>query len=181
MSSPFLDVIGPEYMDSAFVWARRADPDARLCYNESSADGPGARADLMYGLVTDLLGRGVPLDCVGFQMHLIVGDSPAAADIRSNIQRFADLGLGIRISEMDVRMELPATAAKLEEQARIYRETLEAVLQIPAVESITVWGFTDKLSWILEVFPGFGAAHLWDENYQKKPAYYGVIDALLNG
>jgi endo-1,4-beta-xylanase len=45
---------------------------------------------------------------------------------------------------------------------------------------VTFWGFTDKRSWIPEVFAGWGSAHLYDEAYQPKPAYFAVLEALMN-
>ncbi|MFD3479152.1 endo-1,4-beta-xylanase [Streptomyces sp. NPDC058695] len=43
---------------------------------------------------------------------------------------------------------------------------------------ITMWGYSDRHSWIPSVFPGQGAALPWDENLQRKPAYDAIAGAL---
>jgi endo-1,4-beta-xylanase len=95
-----------------------------------------------------------------------------------NLQRFADLGLQLYVTEMDVRIDLPATAPKLARQAAVYRSVVEVCLAQPACRALQTWGFTDKYSWIPRFRPGFGAALLLDESYAPKPAYHAVREAL---
>jgi hypothetical protein len=90
------------------------------------------------------------------------------------MQRFANLGLKIFISEMDVRETVPATAAALQSQATVYQNVLDRCLLQPACKGFTVWGFTDKYSWIPSTFPGLGAALPFDQNYNPKPAYFAL-------
>ena len=100
--SPFQQKLGDGYIETAFRTARAADPSAKLCINDYNTDGINAKSTAIYNLVKDFKSRGVPIDCVGFQAHLIVGQVPS--DLQANLQRFADLGVDVRITELDIRM-----------------------------------------------------------------------------
>jgi endo-1,4-beta-xylanase len=130
-------------------------------------------------MAKDFKERGVPLDGVGFQTHLTLKfDDPAKlASFASNLDRFAKLGLELHITELDVRLD-DSTPSSLSAQAKLYGEVAALCLRQPACRLIQTWGFTDKYSWIPRSFPGHGWALPWDENYQKKPAYDHLRDAL---
>jgi endo-1,4-beta-xylanase len=114
---------------------------------------------------------------VGIQGHLAI-QYGFPNDLRQNIQRFADLGVDVRITELDVRMQLPADATKLATQATYYRGVADACLAVSRCVALTVWGFTDRHSWVPGTFPGEGAALPYNENYAPKPAYQSLHDAL---
>jgi len=174
--SIFQQLIGDSYIEEAFKAARAADPTAKLCYNDYSTDGVNAKSTAILNMVKDFKARGIPIDCVGFQSHLIVGQVPG--DYQANLQRFADAGVDVNITELDVRMPTPASQANLQTQADDYRKVVSACLAVTRCTSITVWGVTDKYSWVPNTFPGQGAALLFDENYAKKPAYNSTLTAL---
>ncbi|RKN39849.1 endo-1,4-beta-xylanase [Streptomyces hoynatensis] len=174
--SVFQQKIGDGYIAEAFRAARAADPDAKLCYNDYNIEGIGAKSDAVYEMVRSFLAEGVPIDCVGFQSHLIVGQVPAS--FQENLQRFADLGVDVALTELDIRMELPRTTDKDTRQAADYATVVEDCLAVSRCLGITVWDYTDKYSWIPSVFPGQGAALPYDENFGKKPAYDAVFAAL---
>ncbi len=169
------DTIGPEYVDMAFRWAREADPDVKLFYNDTGGEGLGAKSDAVYNLVKGMLDRGVPLDGVGLQMHVSVTGAPTPAAISANLQRLAQLGLTIHITEMDVRIPSPQTASSLAGQATIYRGIVAACLANSKCEALLTWGVSDANSWIPGAYPGFGSALLFDEQLQPKPAYQAVL------
>jgi endo-1,4-beta-xylanase len=181
--SLWLRGIGPEYIEMAFGWAHEADPEALLFYNDYAAEGMGAKSDAIYALLGRLRGRGVAVHGAGLQMHLEAGKAPARDEIARNMTRLAALGLEIHVTEMDVRVALPVTAAKLRAQAETYRDVVGACVAVQACRSITFWGVTDSHSWIASTasFAGFGSALLLDEAYGYKPAYQGVRDALEGG
>jgi endo-1,4-beta-xylanase len=176
-SSFWLSALGPSYIADAFRYARAADPDARLCINDYNVEGVNAKSTAMYDLVRSLRSQGVPVDCVGFQGHLAI-QYGFPSSLRQNLERFAALGVQVRITELDVRMQLPRTAAKDATQASYYRQTVEACLAVPACAGVTIWGFTDRYSWVPDTFSGEGAALIYDESYTPKPAYAAVHDAL---
>jgi endo-1,4-beta-xylanase len=172
--------LGTSYIATAFRAARAADPNAKLYINDYNTDGLGSKSDGMYSLVQSLLSQGVPIDGVGFQAHLAI-QYGFPTQMQQNLQRFANLGLDVAITELDVRMQLPSDSSKLATQATYYRNVMNACLAVTRCVGVTTWGYTDKYSWIPSVFPGEGAALLVDENFQVKPAYTAVHDALAGG
>ncbi|AEJ60991.1 glycoside hydrolase family 10 [Spirochaeta thermophila DSM 6578] len=176
-SSIWYSTIGPEYLEKAFRWAHETDPEAILIYNDYNIETINPKSDAVYAMVKDFLDRGVPIHGIGFQMHLTVGGLDVLS-FRRNMQRFADLGLKLYVTEMDVRLPMPYTREHLEKQAEIYRNVVRECLMQPAVEAIQVWGFTDKYSWIPSHFPGEGSALIFDEHYRPKPAYYAIKEVL---
>jgi len=175
-TSKFYNQLGQSYIADAFRAARAADPSAKLFINDYNTEGTNAKSDGLYNLVKSLKSQGVPIDGVGFQSHLIVGQVPST--MKANLQRFADLGVEVVISELDIRMATPADATKLQQQANDYKAVARTCLAIARCTGITVWGFGDRDSWVPGTFPGQGAANLYDTNYQPKPAYNAFRDGL---
>ncbi|SEP60309.1 endo-1,4-beta-xylanase [Streptomyces radiopugnans] len=176
--SKFYQQLGASYIADSFRAARAADPDAKLFINDYNTETANAKSDGLYRLVRDLKAQGVPIDGVGFQNHLIVGQVNGQA-IRQNLQRFADLGLEVAVTELDIRMRMPSDSSKLQQQARDYRAVADACLAVSRCSGITVWGVSDRDSWVPDVFDGEGAACPWDENYRPKPAYDALRDAFV--
>ncbi|WP_240506267.1 endo-1,4-beta-xylanase [Thermoactinospora rubra] len=172
--------LGEGYIADAFRFARAADPDAKLCINDYNVEGINAKSTAMYNLVRTLRQQGVPIDCVGFQAHLAI-QYGFPGDVQQNMQRFADLGVDVRLTEIDVRMQMPRDATKDATQATYYRNLVNACLAVTRCVGMTIWGFTDKHSWVPDTFQGQGAALIYDENYGKKPSYNAVHDALAGG
>src|SRR5437016_5137136 len=110
------------YIDYAFKWAREADPDGKLFYNDTGGEGLGAKSDKVYALVKGLKDRGVPIDGVGLQMHLNLNNPISGKAVLTNLQRLAGLGLDVHITEMDIQTPLPLTAEKLAGQAAVYQD-----------------------------------------------------------
>jgi GH35 family endo-1,4-beta-xylanase len=176
-NSLWLRVIGPEYIDSAFVWANRADPAAKLYLNETGIEAQHAKSNLALSLVQGLKARGIPVHGVGFEAHFTV-TLGAPNDIRATLARFANAGFDIRVSEMDVAIADGADASELTRQAIIYRDVLDACLLLTRCTGFTTWGFTDRYSWIPSYFPGMGRGLPFDTNYQHKPAYDSLLARL---
>jgi endo-1,4-beta-xylanase len=173
------------YIERCFRWAHEADPQALLFYNEAEAEVMNLKSDAIYAMVQDFRQRGVPIDGVGFQMH-IANLHSVVASISANIKRFTALGVQVHITEMDVALPVDARGnprpEDLQRQADIYREVAIACLSHRGCTAIQTWGFTDKYSWI-----GWhskhtqGAALLFDRNYEAKPAQAALRDALAGG
>lgn len=171
-------VIGAEYIPLAFRFAREADPQATLYVNEIGAEGGGPKSDALYAMVAELRRRQVPVGGVGFESHFSLDGVPPS--FRANLQRFAALGVQVAVTEADVRVRLPASSRELEVQADIYADALRDCLAVDACRSFTVWGFTDRHSWIPSNQPGYGAATLLDEQLEPKPAYGALHRALVS-
>jgi endo-1,4-beta-xylanase len=164
-SSPFQDKLGNGYIEEAFRTARATDANAKLCYNDYNTDGQNAKSNAVYNMVKDFKARGVPIDCVGFQSHFNSA-SPVPSDYQANLQRFADLGVDVQITELDIEGSGSA-------QADSYRRVVQSCLAVSRCTGITVWGITDKYSW-----RSSGTPLLFDGNYNKKPAYDAVLAAF---
>ncbi|WP_371631964.1 endo-1,4-beta-xylanase [Streptomyces sp. NBC_01259] len=164
-SSPFQDKLGSGYIEEAFRTARAADSGAKLCYNDYNTDGQNAKSNAVYAMVKDFKQRGVPIDCVGFQSHFN-SNSPVPSDYQANLQRFADLGVDVQITELDIEGSGSAQAAD-------YTKVVNACLAVSRCAGMTVWGVTDKYSW-----RSSGTPLLFDGGYAKKPAYTAVLTAL---
>lgn len=170
---------GTKYIEQALRWAHEADPTAKLFYNDYDAEEVNKKSDAIYALAQDFKKRGVPLDGIGFQAHVSLKfDDPAKlASFARNLERFAKLGLELHITELDIRLS-DSSPASLAAQAKLYGEITTVCVQQPACKLVQTWGFTDKHSWIPAFYKGQGWALLWDDKYQKKPAYEAVRDAL---
>ncbi|MGC4856824.1 endo-1,4-beta-xylanase [Micromonospora sp. DT4] len=156
---------GNDWIEAAVRAARAADPGAKLCYNDYNTDGVNAKSTGIYNMVRDFKSRGVPIDCVGFQSHL---GTTLASDYQANLQRFADLGLDVQITELDVM-----TGSN---QANIYASVTRACLAVARCAGITTWGVRDSDSW-----RGSDNALLFDRSGNKKAAYTSVLNALNAG
>jgi endo-1,4-beta-xylanase len=165
----WLDRLGAGYIADAFRWARAADPAAKLYINDYDVEWRSPKSDALYALVRDLRAQGVPIDGVGFQTHAMMSDQ--LSQLGRTLRRFSALGVDVAITELDVRVPLPADASKLASQAGVYQRAAAACLAASGCVGITFWGFTDKDSWIPNAFPGWGAADLFDAAFQPKPAY----------
>jgi len=176
--SSWTKTVGADYVEKAFEFARRADPQAVLYYNDYGAEGAGPKADAVFQLLQHLKAKNL-VDGVGWQCHFESGwkaDKGHAA----NAGRIAKLGLEISITELDFRFTLPSTPEKLATQAESYRSMLQFCLSQPNIKAMVLWGFTDKSSWIPQFFKGQGDALIFDRDYHPKPAYYALADLLLH-
>lgn len=173
-------VIGESFIDSAFVYARRADPDAKLYINDYSVEFAGNnKADRYYNLVKKLVARGVPIDGVGLQAHLYQG-AVDSAKLDRNMKRYAELGLNCIITELDISLPTSQFGSQTayEKQAADYRKIVNVTLNNANSPSLLIWGSSDAYSWI----PGStnytrGEPLLFDTYFCAKPAYYAVRDA----
>jgi endo-1,4-beta-xylanase len=138
----------------------------------------GNKSTAVYKLVQGMVQRGVPINGVGFQMHLDVDSPPPESEVSANMQRLSDLGLEVHITELDVRIKGAATDQKLAQQARVYHDMLQVCLSASNCKAFILWGFTDRYSWIPQFLQGYGSALIFDESYQPKPAYSALVDAF---
>jgi len=171
-ATPFQQLIGDDYMEEAFVAAHAADPAAHLCYNDYGIESVNPKTLAVLDMVKSLRAQGVPIDCVGVQAHLVLGQVPG--DLQDVLARFVAAGVQVRITELDVRMPLPADATALARQADDYEAVVAACVAVQGCTGVTTWGLTDAHSWIPGWFDGYGSALLWDESSAAKPAYDGV-------
>lgn len=201
--SPWQRIIGDDYLDHAFRFAREADPRAELYYNDYGLFNREKRTRALR-MLRGLIARGVPIDGVGLQGHYQI-DYPPVADIEQAILDFAALGLKVMITELDVDVLPSRSQIGVADLAR--REDYEAALNpwangLPETEQarlarryadlfalflkhrktitrVTFWGLDDGQSW-LNNFPVPGRTNyplLFDRGLNPKPAFRAVLDA----
>ncbi|NUT24216.1 MAG: beta-1 4-xylanase [Hamadaea sp.] len=179
-TSFWYNTLGSGFIADAFRAARAADPDAKLCINDYNVEGINAKSTAMYNLVSSLKSQGVPIDCVGFQSHLAT-QYGFPGQVTENVARFAALGVQVRFTELDVRIVLPADAGEINTQNQYYTNIINACLASTACPGVTIWGFTDKYSWVPDTFPSEGQALIYDANYNPKADYTAIATALGAG
>lgn len=164
--------IGDDYVDSAFVYAHQADPDAELYLNDYGVELQGkAKSAAFYNLAVRMKNAGIPIDGVGLQCHFSIGDVDSLR-LDQTVSRFEEVGLKCIITELD--MGIPDTSdASLGEQARSYRVITDIMLNHDNCPSMVIWGLKDNNSWRESSSPLLFTAQL-----DKKPAYYAVRSAL---
>jgi len=123
-----------------------------------------------------------PVSHLGTPLPLAHSAPPQAGwvrKVRSNLNRFAALGLKLTLSEIDMRVRDWPEESRATRQRIAYRALLAVALSHPAMEGITFWGFTDKYSWIHYRF-GADEPLLLNDEYGLKPAYMGCSDGALD-
>jgi endo-1,4-beta-xylanase len=175
----WFNAIGPSYIADALTWAHQADPHAKLYLNDFNIDGIGPKSDAMLALVRSLRAQDVPIDGVGIEGHLgLQFGFPNMYE--ANVQRFADAGFDVSLTEADNRMILPVTPALLTQQAQNYTRQLNGCIMVARCVDFTVWEFSDKNSWVPGAFKNQGAADIYDANFVPKPAFDAMLAALVN-
>lgn len=171
-TSVWTRAIGEDFIDSAFVYAHRADPDALLYLNDYGVELQGkAKSMAFYNLAMRLKKSNIPIDGVGLQCHFSIGDVDSVK-LENTIKKFGEAGLNCIITELD--MGVPSTSAQnLEEQARNYRVITDIVLNNDNCPNLVIWGLKDNNSWRESSNP-----LLYTSGLSKKPAFYAVRSAL---
>ncbi len=169
----WLDSIGSDYIALAFTFAREADPDVTLYYNDYNLDSK-KKADIVYAMVKDLREKDIPVDGIGMQGHYNLDTSPNS--VKAVLEMFSELGVEISITELDITVN-DATAAGLTEeqeikQAIVYAQLFSAFKEYKdAIARVTFWGYVDNKSWRAERFPC-----LFNADFTPKQAAYAVLD-----
>jgi endo-1,4-beta-xylanase len=197
--SPWLKIIGDEYIENAFRYAHEADPQAQLYYNDYSLENEAKRRGALE-LVRKLKAKGVPIFGVGLQDHVSL-DWPTPDQIDATITEFGKLGVKVMITELDVDV-LPSATHTADVSLNVasdpklnpYPNGLPDAVQhtlakryadlfrtyakhCGLVTRVTFWGVTDKDSW-KNNWPVRGRTNyplLFDRNNQPKPAFDAVI------
>lgn len=177
--SVWFNQLGPEYLEHALRKTHECDPDAKLYLNEYNNENMGyAKSDSMYNLVKDFKARGVPIDGVGMQLHLD-GTQPLNEEaLLANIRRYAELGIEISFSEVDVRIPTGEAEKWQEAQKNVFCTLLKIALEEPNVKSYIMWGYSDNGSWVPGTFPGYGYALPFDKDRKPKPVYNAMLEIM---
>ena len=163
--SAWVKVYGDQsYIPLAFEFAKKYAPaGCKLFYNDYNEYSP----NILKPLVEKNL-----IDGVGMQSHISMS-YPTIDLYKSAMQQYADLGLEVQVTELDVSEKSNehanqlALAQRYQDVFKMYKEMKDSGVNLSAV---VLWGITDSTSWI------GGYPLLFDKDYQAKPSYYAVID-----
>lgn len=180
--SYWLETLGPDFIEYAFMFARRyAPPEHLLFYNDFNTYEKD-KLDAICKIVEGLKAKGL-IDGVGMQSHIHL-DYPTIWDYTYAIRRFADAGLEIQITELDVAAR--EDSPKVQEQlARRYNEVMRELTALKQsgtanITGVTFWGLTDDCSW-LNNEEGPCWPLLFDSDGNAKKAYYWTLPEWTKG
>ncbi|MGA2671918.1 MAG: endo-1,4-beta-xylanase [Terracidiphilus sp.] len=190
--TPWLELIGPDYLELAFQAAAAADPQAKLTYNDYGIELDTPEQEVKRGQVLLLLrrfkARGVPIHAVGVQSHLEADGPQPGAGLQEFIREAAKLDLEVYVTEMDVNTHRLAGGPELQDAAvaAVYRSYLDMVLAEPNVPVVLTWGITSAHSWINETDQPWarrkdGARQRplpFDDDLKPTPAFLALRAAL---
>jgi endo-1,4-beta-xylanase len=159
-SKPWLESIGPEYIDLAFQTAAQTDPKVLLVWNENHLEGSDERAlakrEVLIKLLREKLRRNIPIQAIGLQSH-ISGTSPSFnnPEFIRFLHTISDMGVKILITEMDVtEVDLPTNIdARDQAVAGVYSDYLSTVLREKSVIAVLTWGLSDRYTWLSSYLP----------------------------
>jgi endo-1,4-beta-xylanase len=159
--------IGDDFIDSAFVFAHRADPAAMLYYNDFSSENVNSKSTGIYEMVKRMKEKGIPIHGVGFQTH--TGTNVNKSSVSENIKRLGDLGLRVSITELEI--------ARAGDNATPWNNILGACLENFNCTSFVTWGLNDGQSWLRD---GCQGCLIFNNDYTPKPAVYASLVNLMN-
>ena len=170
-NSPWIKTIGEDYITYAFTYARQYAPKGcKLFYNDYNEYTPAKREAILK--VVNGLAEKKLIDGIGMQSHLQMS-SPTISGYEETIKAYAETGLEVQITELDINLKDNSRSAQLELAER-YRQVMETIVKCKKnganITAVVFWGITDATSWI------GGYPLLFDEDYQAKPSFYAVLD-----
>lgn len=187
--SPWLKLLGPNYIDLAFRLTAAADPQALLVYNDYGLDydtpEDEAKRNAVLKLLRQLKSQGTPIHALGIQAHLSPGNHRFnPKKLKKFLRDVANLGLKIMITEMDVTDKYLPVDIEMRDRiiAATYEDYLSVVLSETVVISVITWGLSDRYTWLNEVNPRSDMATVrplpFDRDLKPKLAWKAIARAF---
>jgi endo-1,4-beta-xylanase len=180
----FRQRIGNDYVAKCFQWAREADPNVKLFYNDYNLEWQGSKVADVINMVNNFKTNNIPIDGIGMQMHVDLTTS--LSSLSSNLNELVNTGLLIHFSEMDLPVNknkdiTELTFERASAQQQKYKEIVALFNAIPLAQQfgITLWGMRDPDSWLISFL---GNPNEWpllfNANYEYKIAHKGFLEGL---
>jgi endo-1,4-beta-xylanase len=183
-NSVFRQKMGDDYIAKCYKWTREADPDVLIFYNDYNMTTDNTKLNAILAMADDFKTRGIPLNGIGFQMHISY-DGPSKSAIESAAKKVTDRNLLLHFSELDIRANPTKTLTSLTVDRAIaqqnkVKEVVQIYNAIPAASkfAITVWGVKDNDSWLIDFWKAADWPLLWDANFKVKKAHTGFLQGL---
>jgi len=175
----------PNYLAKCFTWAREADANVKLFYNDYNLESQGSKVTDVVNLVTSFKANSTPIDGIGSQMHIDY-QNPSLTTMTSNLNLLQSTGLLIHFSELDMTVNKDKvlsslTSDRANAQKAKYKEIAVLYKTIPAAQrfGITFWGLRDNKSWLISFHNNSNEwPLLFDANNGYKAAYTGFLEGL---
>ena len=169
------------FFSKLFKWAREENADVKLFYNDYGIEEYGTpKNNLMRIMVKDLKTQlNTPIDGVGLQSHFKLENmnSSFMENLGNTIDDLGNSGFIANLTELDIRI-CDGISQGIQEQKDAYKQIVLTAFSKPNCNTILIWGSSDIDSWIPSHFSNCGQATPHDENFEKKPAYFGIKEAL---
>jgi len=204
-STPWHDIIGPDYIEIAYRAAHKADPECKLLYNDYNMYQK-EKIDFIVDMVKNLGAKGVSIHGIGSQGHMFM-KHPKLHQVDYWLKKCADAKITLHITEMDISVLPNAWKHKgasvedrydladkynpysktvpkkvLQKQAKRYKDMFSLFLKYSYnIERVTFWGVWDGNSW-RNYLPMIGRTDyplLFDRDFKKKPAYYALKNLVI--
>ncbi|WKN42648.1 endo-1,4-beta-xylanase [Tunicatimonas pelagia] len=182
-NSVYHQKLGDDYVARCHQYAREADPDVLLFYNDYDVIASSEKLATILAMVDDFQSRNIPIDGIGLQMHIRLDFS--LDKFQYALDEIVKRNLKVHLSEVDIRTNPDGELSTLtEEAAQQQQELLAAIVQryqqLPAENkfAITFWGLRDNESWLTKHTGHPQWPLLFNENFSKKPMYQGFLDGL---
>jgi endo-1,4-beta-xylanase len=186
--TPWLELLGTDYVELAFRTAAEADPKAIMTYNDFGIEGDSPEHEdkrrAMLHLLEQLKKKDVPIGGYGLESH--IGPHWHGTKLGHFLREIEQLGLKIFVTELDVRdNQLPADIGSRDRAvADTYSRYLDVVLENRAVEAVLTWGLYDGDSWLRETQARSDGQHVrplpFDEDLRPKPAFDALLHAFAH-
>jgi len=185
-NSVYLQKLGEDYVARFHQYAREADPEVLLFYNDYSVSTNPQKLETILAMVDDFQARGIPIDGVGMQMH--IGLDFSLDQFQHALDEISRRNLKIHLSEVDIRTNAKGKTDTLtEEAAQQQRELMADIVrlynELPQQNKfgITFWGLRDSDSWLTQHTGHPQWPLLFDQRLQEKPMYRGFLEGFDHG
>jgi endo-1,4-beta-xylanase len=186
-NSVFRQKMGDNFIAKCFQFAREADPNVLLFYNDYSIESGDNNAKLngVLAMLDNLKTNNIPINGVGFQMHIDV-NFPSEAQLTSAVSKVVSRGFKVHFSEVDIRVnqannqtflsvaQANAQKAKYKEVVKVFRTAVPAAQQF----AITTWGLNDSSTWLISFWGHPEWPLMFFDDLKPKPAHTGFLEAL---
>lgn len=176
-NSAWVQVFGDNsFIEPAFTYARKYAPEGcKLYYNDYNEYMDG-KMNAIIEMATDLKAKGL-IDGIGMQSHLDVRQSldaafPSVSMYNRALDKYAELGLDIQVTELDATTPENPTEADFKVQSDYYKGIWDSIYaHKDYISAVVIWGVTDDTSWRANKYP-----LLFDADYKAKSAFYSIIE-----
>lgn len=174
--NPWYDVVGPDYVEKAFYFASKyVGEGQKLFYNDY---GTYDKTKIMHirSLVERMREQNIRIDGIGMQDHIGLTD-PNILDYQYAINKYAEMGLEIQVTELDIGNGDNSEEGQMKLAAR-YKAIFTIINNVvdkdlANISSVTFWGLTDDRSWLNKPdTPQYPL--LFDKDLNPKPAFFAA-------